>query len=447
MGFFSKGITLPKRHLVTSLTLIDTPVPDTVVLPLRQYIGQPSQATVTVGDTVKTGQIISECTDATCLPVHATISGTVTDISAHLDPRGSTTESVTIQSDGTDTWIEPPHVQDTALDTTDILDRIRSSGLIAKGLFSTPLDKDLAPIDQPKTHLYLDGTDITRKIDTLIINCLDAEPSLGVNRYLAGMEHSSLPCGIDALKRITGAERVIFAVDKHLSPSAQLKDMVKADEEEATSIITVNGRRYPAALPLVLLKTLLAREVPLPYGHPRDVGAAVYDIETVISIGERVTSSKAQVDTLITIGGDAMAKNGIARVRIGMSIGSLIDSLGGLKADAAKIILGGPMTGMAHYDLATPITKEVTGLFAMTREQIQLSTDYRECINCGMCVKVCPVNLLPGIISLYCAKDKFDLAEAAGLFSCIECGACDYVCPSRRPLVHLFRHAKNQLME
>jgi electron transport complex protein RnfC len=261
------------------------------------------------------------------------------------------------------------------------------------------------------------------------------------------MEHSSLPCGIDTLKRITGAERVIFAVDKHFAPSPQLKTIVQADEEEATSIVTVNGRRYPASLPLVLVKDLLGREVPLPYGHPRDVGAAVYDMETLISIAEAIGSGKAQVDTLLTIGGNALAKQGIARVRIGTSIGSLIDSLGGLKADAAKIILGGPMTGMAHYDLATPITKEVVGLFAMTREQIQLSKDYRECINCGMCVKVCPVNLLPGIISLYCAKDKFDLAEAEGLFSCIECGACDYVCPSRRPLVHLFRHAKNQLME
>jgi electron transport complex protein RnfC len=150
---------------------------------------------------------------------------------------------------------------------------------------------------------------------------------------------------------------------------------------------------------------------------------------------------------MITLGGGAMAKQGIAQVRIGTTIGSVIDALGGLTTDAAKIILGGPMTGMAQYDLDTPITKEVTGLFALNNAEIQLSEDYRECINCGMCVKVCPVNLLPGIISLYCAKDKFDLAEAEGLFSCIECGACDYVCPSRRPLVHLFRHAKNQLME
>ena len=45
------------------------------------------------------------------------------------------------------------------------------------------------------------------------------------------------------------------------------------------------------------------------------------------------------------------------------------------------------------------------------------------------------------------ARDRFDAAEREGLLSCIECGCCDYVCPSQRPMVHLFRHAKHQLLE
>ena len=447
MGLFSKGITLPKKLLAQSLTLIELPPPEKVILPLRQYIGEPSKAMVSVGDSVKTGQLIADSQGTNCLPVHATISGKVTEISEHLDPKGSYVESIIIESDKSDTWAELPETQNESLGYEEILERIHASGLIARGLVSIPLDKDLVPVDQPKTHLYLDGKDIKKKIDTLIINGLDPEPSLGVNRYLAGTENEHLSHGIDALKTITGAQRVIFTVDKHFSPWPQLKDIVKKDEEEATSIISMDGRRFPIALAVPLLKAVLSREVPLPYGHPRDVGVAVYDLETVISVGECIHSNTPRTETMITLGGEALSKKGIARVRIGTTIGSLIDSLGGLTTDAAKIILGGPMTGMAHYDLDTPITKEVTGLFALKNTEIQLSEDYRECINCGMCVKVCPVNLLPGVISLYCAKDKFDLAEAEGLFSCIECGACDYVCPSRRPLVHFFRHAKNQLME
>jgi len=103
--------------------------------------------------------------------------------------------------------------------------------------------------------------------------------------------------------------------------------------------------------------------------------------------------------------------------------------------------------GMAQYELSVPITKEVHAVFVMTKDEIQVVGDYRECINCGLCVSVCPVNLIPGMLSMYCAKDRFEMAEAEGLFRCIECGCCDYVCPSQRPLVHLFRHAKNQLME
>ena len=447
MGLLLKGITLPKRLLAQSLTLIELPPPQKVILPLKQYVGEPSKAMVSVGDSVKTGQLIADAHNTHCLPVHATISGTVTDIKEHLDPKGSSIESICIESDGTDTWTTPPASPGESLGYEDILKRIHDAGLITKGLFATPLDKDLVPVDQPKTYLYRDGTDIVKKIDTLLINGLDPEPSLGVNRYLAGTENDTLEQGIAALKTITGAQRVIFTVDKHFAPWPQLKDIVKKDEEEATAIIALDGRRFPIALPIPLVKAALSREVPLPYGHPRDVGVAVYDLHTVISLGQSIRNTTPQTETMITLGGGAMEKKGIAKVRIGTTIGSLIDALGGLTTDAAKIILGGPMTGMAQYDLATPITKEVTGLFALNNTDIQLSEDYRECINCGMCVKVCPVNLLPGVISLYCAKDKFDLAEAEGLFSCIECGACDYVCPSRRPLVHLFRHAKNQLME
>jgi electron transport complex protein RnfC len=103
--------------------------------------------------------------------------------------------------------------------------------------------------------------------------------------------------------------------------------------------------------------------------------------------------------------------------------------------------------GIAQYDLSIPITKDIPALFALTRDETALIGHYRQCINCGLCVRVCPVNLVPGMLSLYCAKDRFETAERQGLLSCLECGCCDYVCPSRRPLVHLFRHAKQQLME
>ena len=448
MALFAKGITFSKHLTTLTLDSIDTPLPKRVILPLKQYIGEASQPVVKAGDTVTTGQLIATAPTGTSLPLYATISGTIKDITEQPDYKGTPTPCIIIEGDGTDTWIKAPQEQKdiSSLAPTEIVERIHTAGLITTQLLPVPLATDLVPIDQPKTHL-IDGQRITKKIDTLVITACDKEPFLGVNRYLAGNTNANLADGITALKSITGAQYVRFVVDTHYGPYTQLQELVTADEEETTTLTSINGRRFPTGLAIPLIKAVLGREVPLPYGHPRDVGVALYDLNTAIAVGKAVRTQTPQVDTLITVGGGAMPKAGIVTVRIGTPIGDVIDSLGGFSTSPAKIILGGPMTGMAHYDLTTPITKETDGLFALTQNEIQLSGDYRQCINCGLCVKVCPVNLLPGVLSLYCAKDQFDMAEAEGLFNCIECGCCDYVCPSRRPMVHLFRHAKHQLME
>jgi len=451
MALFTKGITFSKKHTTLSLEAIDTPLPTRVILPLKQSIGEASQPMVTKGETVTTGQLIATSPTATSLPLHATIAGTIGELTEVMDATGTLTPCLTIEGDGTDTWIKPSKEEhkEKALSSftpSEIIERIQAAGLITNQLAPVPLATDLMPIDQPKTHL-IDGQRITQKIDTLLITALDKEPFLGVNRSLAGQHHDTLADGITALTLITGASAVRFVVDTHYGPYTHINELVAADETETTTLTAVNGRRFPLGLAIPLIKAALGREVPLPYGHPRDVGVALYDIQTAIAVGRAVTTQLPQVDTLLTVGGRALSKAGIATVRIGTSLREVIDACGGFREEPAKIILGGPMTGMAHYDLDVPITKETEGLFALSRDEIQLSGDYRQCINCGLCVKVCPVNLLPGILSLYCAKDRFDMAEADGLFNCIECGCCDYVCPSRRPMVHLFRHAKRQVME
>ena len=449
MGLFSKTLTLPKSITASSFSLTEAPLPNRVILPLRQYIGEPATACVSVGEKVKVGQLIATAEKENSLPLHASISGKVSDIREHLHHTGTRLAAVIIEADGADSWLtarpEPEEVA--CLEPAEIRARIHEAGLICKGAHPLPLAQELLALDQPKTHLALTGRRVVKGTDTLLITGLDQEPSLGVNRYHAQREHDHLAPGLAALRTITGAQRTLFVVDKNHPPFPQLTEMVAADEEEATEIISLDGREFPLALPIPLIKATLGREVALPYGHPRDVGVALYDMDTTICVGASLTSQMPQVDTLISVGGGAIAHKGIVRVRIGTEIGALIESLGGFSKEPAKIILGGPMTGMAQYELTTPIGKEITGLFALSADETGIGKDYRQCINCGLCVKVCPVNLVPGLLSLYCAKDRFDVAQREGLLSCIECGCCDYVCPSRRPMVHLFRHAKNQLLE
>ncbi|UCG64682.1 MAG: RnfABCDGE type electron transport complex subunit C [Deltaproteobacteria bacterium] len=449
MGFFTKGITLPQKRTQLSLELIDTPLPKKVILPVQQYLGEPATPTVAVGDTVKVGEIIATGEGAHILPLHATISGTVRAIGEQLTFRGTLVPAITIDGDGKDTWtkLPKPNPDTSALKPSEILKRIHQAGLITRGPAPVPLRSDLVPVDQPKTHLSVDGRRVVQRIDTLMITALDTEPLLEVNRFQARGDHHELPTALSVLKTLTGATHTIFVVDKHRGPFPQLMSLVAGDEEEMTTITAINGTSYPISLPALLIKAVLGREVPLPYGHPRDVGVTLCDLDTAISLGASVVSNRPPVEMLITVGGTALNQGGIVRVRIGTALSDIIEAVGGFREPAAKIITGGPLMGMAQYDLTIPLTKEVSGLFALSSDEIALTTGYRECINCGRCVMVCPVNLVPGMLSLYCAKDQFERAEGEDLFTCIECGCCDYVCPSRRPLVHLFRHAKHQLME
>ncbi len=446
MAPFSKGVKLPKRQ--AALDVIEIPIPEKVIIPLKQYMGSPATPLVSEGDQVKTGQIIGRPQKEDSLPIFATITGKVARIKDHLTYKGEILASVEIQGEGTDTWEKNAGSEEDigSFSGAELLQRIRQWGPTLKGPLPMPLAKDLLPEDQPKTHLYLTEKRVVKKIQTLLINALDPEPYLGINKYLSTIETPELPQGIAALKAITGAEKVVFAVDKNAPACPQLKEMAEKDEEELTFIAAVNGTRFPVGQTISLIKAVLGKEIPLPYGHPRDVGVAAYDLDTVISVGKAVTGKNPQVESLITVGGGASPRNGIARIRPGITIGELAKSLGDT-GEAAKIVLGGPMTGMAQYDMEVPITADIPAVLFLGRQEITLSGDYRECINCGMCVKVCPVNLVPGVLSMYCSNDKFEKAESEGLLSCIECGCCDYVCPSRRPLVHLFRHAKHQLME
>ena len=71
------------------------------------------------------------------------------------------------------------------------------------------------------------------------------------------------------------------------------------------------------------------------------------------------------------------------------------------------------------------------------------------CMQCttAPCIDVCPMKLMPTIISQYAQQDDFDKANECFALDCYECGCCSYVCPSKIPLVHWIKHAKAELMK
>ena len=64
---FGGGVVIPNPHPVETIEIISAPLPDKVVLPLQQRIGDEAIPCVKVGDKVLTGQVIAKTEDHFCV--------------------------------------------------------------------------------------------------------------------------------------------------------------------------------------------------------------------------------------------------------------------------------------------------------------------------------------------------------------------------------------------
>ncbi len=78
LGTLHGGLRLPgNKSASTNQSIVDIPIPDQLILPLRQHVGDPAQPVVAIGERVLKGQLIAERDGTLGAPVHASSSGTV----------------------------------------------------------------------------------------------------------------------------------------------------------------------------------------------------------------------------------------------------------------------------------------------------------------------------------------------------------------------------------
>jgi electron transport complex protein RnfC len=432
------GVSLPPQK-VSNPAIEDTPLPKRVVLPLGQESNRTCKPVVEVGEQVKTGQLVGRSDDFLVPPVHASISGRVTDIRPWFDPRGNEVLSVIVESDGQDSWLEEIPSDERFLDkeTSQILSGLKAAGVVEIGPPSMPLHAKFAKPEPSKQFLFLVGIPQTRPVDTLIINGIDAEPGMAAKGAMLNTYSSEITAGIKILQKLVGSAKVVLAVGpQNSSVNGELAGL---------GIQVFRGRdKYPIGLNPILIKCVTGREIPLPQGSEQDVGVAVVDAVSLVHLVEAVRDLKPQVDKVVSLSGAGITAVKNYRVRLGTVVQDLMEQLAGLKGEPVKVIAGGAMTGAALMNTNIPITKETDALiFQTATEAKRFSPD--ACINCGLCVRHCPSRLLPNELSKYCEFSMFEEAREKYLLHCIECGICAYVCPEKRPMLHLMRYGKREL--
>ena len=440
-----KGVRLPRAAAPTPPNTLEPP--QRVVLPLRQHQGPACQPTVEPGQAVAVGQVVGSSEDFETASVHSSVSGTVEGLVDAYDPAGQPVKAVAVISDGQDRWDEESEGLTQVAGAEGVaktrpsrlLRALRHAGLVKAGTLGLPLHVDLSPPMAPRSYMFMTGIPVVRQIDTLIIRAVDPDPPVAPNQACLAEPVAIAEVGIAALARIAGAGRVVLA----LPPKGgdELAEMAASHEWEVTRM---DGSAYPSAVEQLLVHKITGRVVPTPYGQARDVGVALEPLVTALDVGRVLTEGRPVVERLFTVAGE-VANPQTFRVRLGTPIKEVIQAAGGLPAEPGKVILGGPMMGYAHFDLDTPVTKETDGLLIQSAASVAAFID-QPCIHCGRCVAVCPVNLVPAELSKLCEFHQFEDAADRDLMHCIECGCCAYVCPARRPMVHLLRYGKSEVL-
>jgi electron transport complex protein RnfC len=147
------------------------------------------------------------------------------------------------------------------------------------------------------------------------------------------------------------------------------------------------------------------------------------------------------IERVVTVTGSAIRRPANLLVKIGTPFAELIEQCGGLKEAPAKIIMGGPLTGITVPSSEVPVIKATNGILALSQSEID-AQPVSPCLRCARCVDACPQFLLPNFLADFAEKEHFAQAKDYGALDCIECGICTYICPAKRNLVQLIKLAK-----
>lgn len=405
------------------------PLPDKVIIPMSQHIGAPCSPVVKVGDMVKKGQVIGKSDAFMHSPIHASISGKVTEISEMPHASKGKCLSVVIKNDYLDEWGEgiPVEREWDKLDTEEIKKIIKEAGIVGLGGATFPTHVKLSPSKD-------------KKIDVFILNAAECEPYLTAD-YRMMLEYTKrIVIGVKIVMKVLGVSKGYIGIEDN-KPDA-VKVMKEAFNGTSVEVVAL-PTKYPQGAEKMLIKVLTGREVPSG-GLPMDVGAVVQNVGTTVSICDAVVNGIPLIERVTTISGDAISEPKNLLLRIGTTFKDVIDYCGGFSKTPEKIIMGGPMMGIAQFSLDVPVIKGVSGILALSSETVN-SEEESPCIRCGRCVQACPMGLIPSMLSILGERHKFrEAKEEYSLLNCIECGSCAYTCPAKRDIVQYVKYLKAQ---
>ena len=416
------------KEMSTGITVFKTIAPKQVVIPMVQHIGAPCTPLVAVGDTVKRGQKIGDG-DGLCVPVHASVSGTVVAVEPRPHTNGSMVMAVVIENDYKDTPIEvkPCDTPLEQMDDDQILHCIREAGLVGMGGAAFPGNvKALSAMG---------------KVNYLIANACECEPYITADDSLLRTTPKQVLEGMRILRKVLQPDHVVLAVEDNKQEAIQILKPLLAEIPEIE--LRILPTRYPQGSEKQLIQAVTGRRVPS--GKlPVHVGCAVFNVATFAAIFRAVRMGVPMTQRIVTVSGETVNAPQNFIVRIGTPFRDLIQEAGGLTDATERVVSGGPMMGFAQRDLTVPVVKATNAILCLPHDE-NGAAENPVCLRCGKCVGVCPMGLQPLYMYRYAMCEDTKELSRLHLMDCMECGCCAFTCPGKLPLVEQFRKGKTLL--
>ncbi|MBR9974237.1 MAG: electron transport complex subunit RsxC [Bacteroidetes bacterium] len=433
---FPGGVHPPEeKELSEHCAFERMPAPSIVILPLSQHLGKQARPLVEKRAVVAEGQVVAEADGFISAPVHSPITGTVKSIGRESHSSGYAREALVIvptEAKEGETLPEPqrlPALDPAIISVADIRARVKEAGIVGQGGAAFPTFVKLTPPEG-------------KQIDTVILNGCECEPYLTRDDRFMIERPDAIISGLQLIMRALGVSKGVVGIESN-KPQA-IASMESAVAGQPDLSVCALQTKYPQGAEKMLIKAVNGREVP-PGKLPLDVGVVIQNIGTAIAIHDAIAHGEPSITAALTVTGRGIRNPKNLIVPVGTPLSEVIAYCGGLTEDAAKVVVGGPMMGVAQHDLDAPVMKATSGIVILTQDEVRRQEE-TACLRCGKCIDACPLHLLPTRLARLAQLGMIEEAERLNITTCMECGSCAFICPANIPLVQWLRLGKQRVV-